>query len=357
MSGAAFLRIKKLKGGNIIAFAARHNKRELFEAGSIDPGRSPLNEVISGPRTADEVAQLAKALMATAGIAKPRKDATTAIEIIFSLPPNHQIDERAYFADCASWAANQFGGLANILSVDIHRDEGAPHCHILILPLINRRLNGGKLVLPYRVLQNLFHAAVAARFGLRKAPAGLQGASKQVAATLVLETLRTTSDPALQSAAWATIRDTIEQDPAPWLPVLGIASPSAKSKPTKTMAQIFTGTGKGGKTNREQETASTSIDFQSEPLSIDFDQQETDRSLCSVDFQISTVSLATQATTLQRHPAPASDRLEVARQAVDAAIAKHARLRPTLNPNNKQATVDGGGYRRVRDGEPLPMDW
>ena len=129
MSGVGFLRVKKLKGGNIIAVAARHNKRELFEEGSIDPARTSLNEAIAGPRTADEVAALAKSLMAGAGIEKQRrKDATMGIEIVFSLPPNHELDDRAYFADCATWAAGQFGGTDNVLSVDIHRDEGAPHC-------------------------------------------------------------------------------------------------------------------------------------------------------------------------------------------------------------------------------------
>lgn len=87
MSGVGFLRVKKLKGGNIIAVAARHNKRELFEEGSIDPARTSLNEAIAGPRTADEVAALAKSLMAGAGIEKQRrKDATMGIEIVFSLP-------------------------------------------------------------------------------------------------------------------------------------------------------------------------------------------------------------------------------------------------------------------------------
>jgi len=47
MSGAAILRIKKLKGGGIITVAARHNRRviqaELGAAGSIDPTRSHLN--------------------------------------------------------------------------------------------------------------------------------------------------------------------------------------------------------------------------------------------------------------------------------------------------------------------------
>ena len=58
MSGAAFLRLKKLKGSGIIGKAARHNRRviqaELGATGSIDPARSHLNETVCErwPRTA-----------------------------------------------------------------------------------------------------------------------------------------------------------------------------------------------------------------------------------------------------------------------------------------------------------------
>lgn len=53
MSGAAFLRVKKLKGGGIIGVAARHNKREIQAkmgaAGSIDPTRLYLNCALTTP--------------------------------------------------------------------------------------------------------------------------------------------------------------------------------------------------------------------------------------------------------------------------------------------------------------------
>ena len=85
MSGAAFLRIKKLKGSGIITVAARHNRRviqaELGAAGSIDPARSHLNETLHGPLTAEDVGQLAKDLMAAAGVVKFRKDSVLGLEI------------------------------------------------------------------------------------------------------------------------------------------------------------------------------------------------------------------------------------------------------------------------------------
>jgi len=251
MSGAAFLRIKKLKGVSIIKVAARHNRRaiqaEIGASGSIDPTRSHLNETLAGPSTADEVARLAKDLTAAADVTKPRKDAVMGIEIVFGLPPAHNIDDKAYFSDCTDWAGAYFGGVQNILSADIHRDEAAPHCHILILPLIDGRMNGSDMIggkQKLTAMQTKFHQDVASRYGLRKAPARLNSAAKLAASAAVIKELRKSGDKALQSAAWPNIRAGIENDPRPFLLSMGIEVTTPKKK-LKSMASIFTGTGKG----------------------------------------------------------------------------------------------------------------
>lgn len=275
MSGAAFFRLKKLKGGTIIATAARHNKRviqaEIGAAGHIDPARTHLNESLQGPPSADEVAALAKELMQAAGIDKLRKDAVMGLELVFSLPPTHQLDDHAYFADCASWAASQFGGSQNILSVDVHRDEAAPHCHVLLLPLVNKRMAGSDLVgnrQKMLELQKRFHTEVAARYGLKKAPARLSGSVKDSAAAAVLKKLKTDSDPVLRSSVWATFRDAIERDPGAFVIALGIEVP-APVKRLRTMTQIFISKGKGPAR---------------EPNPIGFQSPPNKRTLCSVGF-------------------------------------------------------------------------
>ena len=251
MSGAAFLRIKKLKGSGIITVAARHNRRviqaEIGATGSIDPTLSHLNETLVGPPTAADVGQLAKDLMARAGVGKLRKDAVMGLEIVFSLPPGHTIDDRAYFTDCAAWAGLYFGGAQNVLSVDVHKDENANHCHVLLLPLIENRMDGSNMLggkQKLMALQRDFHVNVAARYGLSRAPARLSGTAKQLAAKAVLQRLRETSDGVLHSKVWATLREVIENDPARFLEVLGIDQAPTKG-PGRTMAQIFTSKGKG----------------------------------------------------------------------------------------------------------------
>jgi len=253
MSGAAFLRLKKLKGAGIVLAAARHNRRaiqaERGASGPIDPTRTSLNETLRGPATPEGVAKVALDLMVRAGVGKLRKDAVVAVEILFSLPVRVAIDDRDYFARCVAWSAEQFGGLDNILSADVHRDEAAPHCHVLVLPLKGTRMVGSDMVGNRRnllALQGRFFKDVAQAFGLRKPAQRLAGTAKAAGAQAVLAYLRTTNDGALKSSVWSVIREAIEADPAPSMQALGIAAETASAtRPMKTMAQIFTSKGKG----------------------------------------------------------------------------------------------------------------
>jgi hypothetical protein len=250
MSATAFLRVKKLKGSGIVLAAARHNLREiqaeLGAGGNIDPARTHLNVLVHGPGDAGDVAVLAKARVQAAGVGKLRKDAVQAVELVFSLPSGHMADTRRYFAECLAWATTRFGA-ENILSAVAHHDEGAPHMHVLLLPLVGNKMTGSELVGNRRTLAEMqagFHSVVASQHGLRKVPKRLAGLSKEAAAHLVLQHLRKVNDGALRSTTWPTIREAIERDPAPFMEALGL-NLAAPQKPTKTMAQIFTSKGKG----------------------------------------------------------------------------------------------------------------
>lgn len=322
VSGAAFLRVKKLKGSGIIAVAARHNRRDRKEekeaSGSIDPARSHLNYNLVGPPTVNDVAQLAKDLMTAAGVDKPRKNAVLGIEIVFSLPVNHRLDDRAYFTDCVAWAGAYFGGAGNVLSADVHHDEGAPHCHVLALPLLHGHMNGGRIVggrAKLMAMQSQFHEVVATKYGLRKAPARMSGARKHAAAALVLARLRKVDDPALRSEAWATIRDTIEREPEPWLNALGLEMETIK-KPVKEFVQFVTSKGKGPKYESVRPT-SKSIDFvpiEGEPKSIDFTEQGfgKEQSLCSVDLAQNTAPIDFANPGQAEPPLPVSSAYQLA---------------------------------------------
>lgn len=307
MSGAAFLRVGKLKGGGIIAMAARHNKREiqseLGSSGSIDSTRSHLNQSLHGPAGAAEVGQLARDLMAAVGVERLRKDAVTGLEIVVSLPVAHSIDCRAYFVDCVTWAVSYFGCI--LLAADAHHDEAQDHCHILLLPLVNGRMIGNKLMggtAKLKAMQQSFFDLVASRYGLRKAASKIAGSVKRDAASKVLEGLRKTADSALNSKVWATIRDAIEQSPEPFMTALGLAVDARAPKKLKPFVDYVTSTGKGPRRERET-TGPNAIAFACTSNAIAFDPHKKSEGYVSVAFaQKSAPSGPTQRAT----PPPSS---------------------------------------------------
>lgn len=112
--------------------------------------------------------------MAAAGVAvdKLRKDYTQAVELLFSLPPDTAINTQEYFERCVVWVERHFGA-GNILSADVHRDEAAPHCHVLVLPLVDGQMRGANLLALSHVarLRDDFDKEVAKHYGMRRPPA------------------------------------------------------------------------------------------------------------------------------------------------------------------------------------------
>jgi len=159
-----------------------------------------------------------------------------------------------------------------VLSADIHRDESQSHCHVLVLPILNGKLNGAKMFGYKRRLHELqsdFLYAVASRYGLKMPPRRLSGYSKRATAGAVLRAIDHANDPALKSIVWGAIRQSIEADPMKFAFVFGIDAHEQTKRP-RTMTQIFTSMGKGAKFEREATQQLGS---------------ERDQNLCSVDFQ------------------------------------------------------------------------
>ena len=283
MSASGFFKMQKLKGSGKVLAASRHNKRLIqAEQGAdshIDATRICLNLSLHGPDSPEAVARLAKDRMAAAGVRPQKKNAVLSLEHVFSLPANSDIDLKAYFNDCVQWVARNFGGLDNVLSADVHLDESAPHLHVLILPLIDGRMNGSDLFGNRQRLQflhNDFHAAVAGRYGLAKAPARLQGQAKDKTAQTVITHIHATNDTALTSGLWPLIRDWIARDPAACAQVLGLDIAKAATKKARTTAQIFTSKGKGSN------KALKPIGFANSPKPIGLEVAGKSLSLCSV---------------------------------------------------------------------------
>ena len=225
--------------------AAKHNRRETQAkqgfASRIDPARSTDNETLFGPATADDIVALAARIAVDAGVNPKtvRRDHCQAVELVFSLDRHTQIDTGIYFRRCVHWVASAFLDTA-VLSADIHRDEAAPHCHVLLSPVVGNRMAGSDLIDKKRLkaLRDSFWHHVAGPAGLARPQAKLLGASKVLAAASVVTHLEKIGDPVLRSPLWSLTRINIEREPLPYLRALDIDPQSIRQLP-KTSRTLF----------------------------------------------------------------------------------------------------------------------
>lgn len=240
-----YLRLKKLTGRDIVRIAAKHNLRELqAELGAeshIDHTRIGLNQVIAGASTAAEVAASAERLMLDANIGNLRKDAVRGVEIVVSLPAVSNIDPTAYFADSLAWVRGFFN--VPVLSAVIHLDESAPHCHMLLLPLVNGRMAGSDLVgnkPRLQAIQTGFFEQVGRRYGLTRPAAQmrLSSATRHKAASVIVTAIQGNPELLDQRGVESAMLGLLARDPEPLLTALGLSMP-LPTKPVKSFVGIM----------------------------------------------------------------------------------------------------------------------
>lgn len=250
MAASHLLRLGTIKGKSGVLDALKHNKRTLQNergaSANIDVSKTSLNYSLTESDTPENTALNAKVLMLKTGIETPRINQVMAVEVVFSLPiERHEQDTAPFFADSKGWLLKTFAG--ELLSFDVHLDESAPHAHALILPLIDGRMQGSKLMGGKGNLMrliNLFHKEVAHKYGLSKSDRKrLNAMDKQKLERLVLSRLR--GDAALQSSVWACFRNAIHNDPLPYAQMLSISLDKTATKTSKSFVDIKRSKGRG----------------------------------------------------------------------------------------------------------------
>ena len=251
MKDGFIFNLESIKGNQHLLVALEHNRRVFFNGAqpkNIDPMRSRLNYVLGNEASPEEIVEYVKKQIAGAKL-KQRKNQVTAIEILFSLPPNrHKQDTTDFFFDCFEWLKSEFP--CEILSFDVHLDETAPHAHALVFPLVDGRmcgseLKGGKGEMYGR--NNRFHEQVASKYGLSR-PQKLYGKEKEEGSEKVLSLLST--DPIKDSRVYALVKSSIESDPLPFMKALGL---QYKERKKKTFANYFISKGKGSEEHDQEE--------------------------------------------------------------------------------------------------------
>ena len=222
--------------------AAKHNKREGLlipqpKQSNPETLNSTANTCLIGPFSAIGVSNLATNLLNQAGYAvdKLRRDYCQAIEFLFSLPADWvQVDE-AYFYECLNWLQSVFPS-HTVLSADIHRDEGAPHLHVLISPVSDGKLRGSEIIdrTQLRRLRNSFWETVAAPAGLKPQNAKFIGRLKEYAVDAVLKHLNDVGDPVLTTTLWPITRKAIEKDPLSAMRILNLNPDQSVKKMMQT---------------------------------------------------------------------------------------------------------------------------
>lgn len=236
--------IKRLQKRGIIKDAAWHNLREMqaeLETDSnINPSKTNLNYILHGQNNSLGVANEAQALMDDAKVGNLRKDAVRGLEILFSLSPQSTIEHNPFFIDCLAWSKQYFE--IPILSAVVHLDESAPHCHIIMLPLIDGKMVGSSFIHKpkLKALQEDFHTQVGQKYGLIKKVAQKRhsAAVRNEAAEMILTTIKDDLN-ALDDVTMGLLKDCIAQNPEPLIQALKLNMPRNQSK-HKTCAAIMT---------------------------------------------------------------------------------------------------------------------
>ncbi len=240
--GGVFLGVRAVMRDRILP-ALRHNLRHSIPGHpaplDADPARTASNEVLHGARSVEEAIRSKDEHQALHCVAPPtRKDAWHLVEVVFSAPPG-LIGYADYLRDCVALLAAEVR--APIISAVIHRDQGAPHVHCLLLPLRDREWVGSRLLdrAGVRRLRAALFGGPAARYGLRQPPR-LTGERRRDGALLVLAQME--QSPARDCRFWPEFRACIEANPAPFLARMGIAV--APERRGRSFTAIMTGTGK-----------------------------------------------------------------------------------------------------------------
>ncbi|MDP3424980.1 MAG: plasmid recombination protein [Burkholderiaceae bacterium] len=111
-----------------------------------------------------------------------------------------------------------------VLLATAHRDEAAPHLHVLMLPVKDGKHIGGALIdkAKLRNLRESFFAQVAGPAGLKRDGAKVRGIVKQWAVAAVLARCEGLALPALMGPLWPVFESGIHSDPTRHLLALDI---------------------------------------------------------------------------------------------------------------------------------------
>lgn len=171
-------RYKKHKSKTAITHALNHNLRIGKQQDNVDSTRTHKNQY-SGLNTKAKCNKRRDDILSRLG-KKPRANAVLAHEVVVTASPDAFKDKSfnhgQYFKDAVKHIADLHGGSDNIISAAIHYDEETPHLHVIVMPVVDGKLNSRAVIggnaKRMSELQSLFHNEVGAKHGLTRGKIG-----------------------------------------------------------------------------------------------------------------------------------------------------------------------------------------
>jgi hypothetical protein len=227
-----FTTILRLHGKtNTLKLAEAHNLRrisaEFRTFNHIDEFESPKNiELISlGKQSLEEkvLCEISKAGIDMTIKHNKRHDKGYALETLYSPSPGWDGDSESLYRECIEWQSKYYRGCPIVHAV-IHYDEGAPHLHTVMVPIVGDRLpaseiKGFKGATSQRN-RDLFNK-VAYKYGFTSSEL-LKGSLKKKAAKRVIDACISIDSNRFKTTLWKPIKSAIESRPEPFMNELGI---------------------------------------------------------------------------------------------------------------------------------------
>lgn len=313
-----------------LLMAARHNLREiqaeLGAHGRIDARRMADNTRLAGPATAAEVVALADRLLVSVDASKLKRDHVQAVEVVFSLPPVSTIDAPAYFARCLEWTEQ--ATRLPVLLATVHTDETAPHLHALLMPLRDGRHIGGAVIArpELKRLRESFFSEVAGPAGLKRDSARLYGQAKRWAVDAVLQHCQAQAMPAACAALWPLLESAINRDPLECLRLLEIDTNSIRPTAPRPIGLEDGPIGLAIGGRKPQALSCVGLAPQTPFTTATNDAQATGQPTAAQSAITTLAALWDAVGCRSQRVTRKPERMAVARQAQQAAIAKHPPL-------------------------------
>lgn len=226
MNESVIIRINKIKSREILRDALKHNLRQIPRetAGEshINGSKTPLNKVLWGGDSPNEMAQETIQRIIEGTGKKLRKNGVVALEVLFSLQVNTKINKEDFFGESLQWLEDYWR--CPIISATVHHDEVNPHMHVILLPLCEGRMRGASLVghkIHLAAFKQHHHLEVGRDFGLVQV-AAIPRFKRFMAAANIIKALADQPSLILSPSVKTALMSSLAIAPAELCAVLGI---------------------------------------------------------------------------------------------------------------------------------------